>query len=114
MSDDSNEQSTSIPIKKADAGETQLTLVRLRLDTGRVEHGEDGDVEVRDGTPSAVSVYKLGREYTITDNPGGTPVPEEVVDAVIERAGALGFKVEKMGVADTSTDLPGEVKGKKK
>lgn len=106
--------SNSIAMKKVEAGESVIDLVRLRLDTGRVEHGEDGDVEVREGTPSAVSVYVGGREYTVTDNPGGTPVPAEVVDALEERANALGFKVDNMGAADTSTDLPGEVKGKKK
>lgn len=108
------ESNSSIPVKKADAGESILELVRLRLDTGRVEHGEDGDVEVRDGVPSAVSVYAGGREYTVTDNPGGTPVPKDFVGLLEDRAAALGLKIENMGTADTSTDLPGEVKGKKK
>lgn len=78
----------SIAHKKIDPDDDGL--VRLRLDSA-TDRGEYSG----DGTGAAVTTYAGGREYTVTDNPGGTPVPEQAVDDVIAAAAARGYRVVK-------------------
>ena len=107
----SDKDRQSLPDKKVDAYEDELKLRRLKL-VAETDRGE----YTGDGTVAAVSVNVNGRDFTVTDNPGGTPLPDYVVDAVKARAEALGYKVEDMGAADTDPDhdeLPGAVKGRR-